>query len=429
MNERYVLLGLTRARASWFAEVARWCTNGTIPAQFLKCVSVEEVRARLGSGRAHSALLIDHRDGTVDRDLIALARSTGCGVIVVADPDAPVDVEGLGAVARLGLDFTRPQLLDALAAHTLLVADTSAPLHSAPTVPPVTTPWSGQLVAVCGPGGTGTSTIAAAVAQDLGSDPRHGGLVALADLALDADQAVLHGADDVVPGLSELVDACRRGHPSPEEIQRLTFDVPSRNYRLLLGLRRHRDWAGLRVASLDAAIAALTQAFQVVVADIEGDLEGDRECGLVEIEDRNLLARRSVTHADAVVVVGEAGLKGVHALVRQVSAVLDHGVDPDRVVPVLNRAPRHRARRAELTRTLGALLPRLATPPLFAPRRPEVERAHRDGTPFPRALARPLLVGIGLVLEGPRRMSLDGEPTPVIPGSLGSWHDDLRAAP
>lgn len=428
MSERYVVLGLTRNRASWFTEVARWCTNGTIPAQFLKCVSVEEVRARLNAGRAHSALLLDHRDGVVDRDLIATARAKGCGVIVVADPKAPIDLAELGVAARLSLDFTRAELLDALATHTLLVADTSAMFHDAPPALDTPTPWSGRLVAVCGPGGTGTSTLAAALAQQLATDPRHGGLVALADLALAADQAVLHGADDIVPGLPELVDACRRGRPDAHEMQRLTFAVPARHYRLLLGLRRHRDWAGLRAASVTAAISALTAAFQLVVADIEGDLEGDRECGLIEIEDRNLLARRSIDHADAVVVVGGPGLKGMHALARQVTEVIDHGYEPRRILPVVNRAPRRSLQRAELTRALGALVPPLATPPLFIPDRNDVERAHRDGTSFPKALAHPLQVGVDLVLDQPRLEVPQPKPEKVAGGSVGAWSGDFRAA-
>ena len=61
-GERYVLLGLAPARAPWFAALAQWATAATIAAEFIKCVSGDEVRARLASGRPHSALLVDAGD-------------------------------------------------------------------------------------------------------------------------------------------------------------------------------------------------------------------------------------------------------------------------------------------------------------------------------------------------------------------------------
>ena len=57
---RYVVLGLAPPRAAWFAEVGRWAGSGTIPVDFVRCVSVDEVRARLVSGRSASALLVDY---------------------------------------------------------------------------------------------------------------------------------------------------------------------------------------------------------------------------------------------------------------------------------------------------------------------------------------------------------------------------------
>ena len=101
-----------------------------------------------------------------------------------------------------------------------------------------------------GTGGTGRSTVAAAVAQGLASDPRNLDLVCLADLALHAEQAMLHGAADVVPGLLELVEAHRSGAPSIDEVRSLTWHVAERDYHLLLGLRRHRDWTAVAAAGV-----------------------------------------------------------------------------------------------------------------------------------------------------------------------------------
>jgi hypothetical protein len=271
-----------------------------------------------------------------------------------------------------------------------------------------------------------------AVAQALAADPRHGGLVVLADLALDADQALLHDAGDVVPGVQELVDAHRAGTPASDEVRSLTFDVPDRGYALLLGLRRHRDWTALRPRAVDAAIDGLRRAYRVVVADVDPDVEGEEQCGSVEVEDRNVLARTAAAHAGVVLAVGLPGTKGVHSLLRVLDGLFDLGVDPQRIVPVLNRAPRSPRQRAELTRALAGLLAdrhgggRLPSP-VFVPERRRLEDAVRDGHRLPPALCAPLGAAIAALLEHPAvgtSASPAPEPVAVVPGSLGTWSDD-----
>ena len=91
----------------------------------------------------------------------------------------------------------------------------------------------------------------------------------LADLALDADLAMLHDAGDVVPGVQELVESFRHGDPAPRRgplARRSRDDHP---YRLLLGLRRHRDWTVLRPRAFEAALDGLRSAFTNVIADVE----------------------------------------------------------------------------------------------------------------------------------------------------------------
>jgi CO dehydrogenase nickel-insertion accessory protein CooC1 len=427
MRDRFVLPGLARVRSPWFVEVGRWCTSGSLPAQFLKCVSADEVRARLASGRAHSALIVDAPPGNLDRDLFATATRHGCPVILVADPDLPIDLDELGVTGRLAPEFGRAALLDLLATCAQLVPDTAA-LPTDPSPAPSATPWSGRMVAVCGTGGTGASTVAVAAAQALGNDPRHRGLVVLADLKLDADQALLHGTPDVVPGVPELVDAHRRGQPEPSAVQALTFDIPDRGYRLLLGLRRHREWTALRPTAVDAALHGLRRAFQVVVADVDADVEGDRECGVIEVEDRNLLARSTLGQADVVLVVTAPGMKGVHALARTVSALIDHGVDGGDIVPVVNRASRRPIARAEFTAALATLVPRLGCPPIFLPERVGVDAHHRDVTRLPGALCGPIAGAVRLALDRPTRVRPKDEPERVAPGG-GSWTVQDAATP
>ncbi len=439
-GERYVLLGLAPARASWFAAVAQWSTSATIAAEFIKCVSADEVRARLASGRRHSALLVDATSPSFDRDVVDAARATLTPVIAVRGPRSPAFAAAdLGVVAELPADFGRDDLLAVLSAHCELIGrgDQLPPAigESTPSI------WLGQLVSVCGPGGTGASTLAIALGQGLAADVRHGRRVLLADLARRADQAMLHDARDLGPGTQELVEAHRLGRPDVDEIWRLTFEVPRRGYRLLLGLRRPEAWSSLRPRAIDASIDGLRRSFHVVVADVTGDVEGEAEGGSADVEERNHLARSAVLHSSVVVAVGASGMKGVHSLGGLVRSLTAVGVSPDRIVPVINRSPRNPRARAELARGLAPLLTadRGSAPvggagfgrgrqaalagPVHVPER-KLDEALRDGAPLPGAVVDAIVHAVRAVME--RQMdSSPAQPGPTLitPGSLGQWSE------
>ena len=429
-GERYVVLGLAEVRSEWFREVARWATSASLPIEFVKCVSVEELRARLGSGRAFSAVLVDAGLPGVDRDLIDNAGGeVGSAALIVDDGRATRDWTALGASAVLSAGFGRTELLDALATSASLIGRGDA-IALGDDADVVTGSWRGRLVAVAGAGGAGTSTVAMALAQGLGADPRYRGLVLLADLALHADQAMLHDAGDIVPGVQELVEAHRTGQPTVPDIRRLTFAVSDRQYSLLLGLRRHRDWATIRPRAFEAALDGLRRCHKAVVADLTGDLEGEDECGSIDVEDRNLMARTTVSSADAVLLVGGAGPRGLHRLVRLIGATLDHGVPSSRIIPIVNRASRNPRARAEVTAALAELTRPLIIgeplmPPLQLPERKHLDDAVRDSSRMPQQLVAPVTAAVADLLgrTAPLPVGAAAEPAAVVPGSLGSYDD------
>jgi hypothetical protein len=439
VTDRYVVLGLARVRTPWFGDVARWATSAALPVDFVKVVSGEEARARLRSGRPFSALLVDAGLAALDRDLVELAWQHGCVVIAVDDGRSVRSWRDLGVHAVLPAEFEREQLLDGLraVARPLARGDELA----MPAVPATADPpgaWRGRLVAVTGAGGVGRSTLAMALATGLAVDPRDRGLVVLADLALHGHQALLHDAGDVVPGLSELVDAHRVATLPAPQVRALCFAVPERGYDVLLGLRRHRDWTALRPRAVDAALHALRATYRVVVADVDADVEGEDQCGSVEVEDRNVLARHALLDADLVLVVGLAGLAGVHSQLRVTRDLLELGVAGDRIVPVVNRAPRNPRMRAEAGTAFARLLTAtdpgamLACSPVYLPERRRVAEQLRDNAAPPPPLVRPLTGAVrGLLAAAQGRAGAAGavaEPVPVAPGSLGSWYDDYDEA-
>ena len=431
-TSRFRVLGLAHARSAWFRELSRWSTNAALPVEFVKCVAIEELRARLASGQAFSAVIVDGGLAGVDRDLVDLAREAGAAVFVVDDGRRRVDWTALGADLVLPESFDRAMVLSALV--------TRAPAIEAPDLEPgyrLAPPpaaWRGRLVAVTGPGGGGSSTVAMALAQGFGASSRHLGLVALADLALHADLALLHDAGDVVPGLQELVEAHRTATPSVEQVRAHTFAVDGRGYDLVLGLRRHRDWPVLRPRAVQAAVDSLLRTYRLVVADVDGDLEGDDEVGSVDIEERNVLSRTAAARADLVLVVAPPTLSGMRRLVLQLDELHRFGVTGDRLLTVVTRAPRRARARAEIADAIGALVVGLDTTlagglasPVFLPDRRGLDELHRAARPLPHSLVSPITAVVEALLDRAPVVpaGLDAlEPTPVAVGSLGSWSDE-----
>jgi hypothetical protein len=420
--DRFVVLGVAPARAPWFRTVSQWANAASLPVEFLKCLSPEEVRARLASGQPFSALLADAGVPAVDRDLVSAAARAACAVVVVEDKRVRRDWVALGAAATLPPDFDREQLLGVLLQHAAHVAQPEdSPL---PEAPPVSTEHC-VVVAVTAPGGTGASTAAIALAQGVAAETRGRSPVLLADLCLRAEQAMLHDVRDVAPGLQELVDAHRFGSLTVSETRALAFRIAERRYDLLLGLRRARFWAALRPTSIDAAFESLMAAYGTVVCDVDGDLEGENESGSLDVEERNGLSRLAVQRADVVIAVGAPSMKGLHSLAVTVGAV--HAAAPSAaVLAVVNCAPRSPRVRAEFTSALhklvsGAAADRQVYGPVFLPER-KVDTLLRDGARLPAPLVQPLTGAVGaLIAEGACRERPVPLPPAVRPGSLGTW--------
>jgi hypothetical protein len=389
---RFVILGASGTRARWFTEVGGWATGGAAPIEFVRCVSVSEVIGRIRGGARASAVLVDATAPGVDRELSACCERNDVALVRVGDP-RPGQQAGGADGAVLPPSFGVDELLTTLQSvarpvrwRTLMHATA---LTEDPT-PRSDVAYRGRLTAVCGRGGAGASVTAMAIAQHLAADDVGSGSVLLADLARNGDLGCYHDAPDVVPALQELVDLHRHGTAGRSAVESMLHDVPERGYSLLLGLRRSHDWVALAPAAIEATLASLRSSFRHVVADVTADFEDEALTGSVDVEERNALARLTVVEADTVVAVGRDGVKGIRDLVRLLDDLVAAGAHPERIVPVVTRAPRDRAGRAEIARALGDLC---ASPPdvspVFVPTLRRLEAHLRCADPLPAALCRP----------------------------------------
>lgn len=389
-NDRFVVGGLSRPRLPWFRDVAQWANNAALPIEFVKFLGTDQLEPEIEGVRKFSAVLLDGGMSGIDRDTLSVLSARSVAAIVVDDIVRHSDWLRLGAVAVL------PTTFDRVALHSVLSSTTRPVVSVSPTttafdhhlVVPESDPIGASLVAILGAGGTGTSTIAMAAAQYLGGLQQYRGHVLLADLHLNPSQALLHDARVVSPGIQDLVDQFRSPGSAPTDIRTLTFPVHTRGYDLLLGLRRQRHWSTIRSNAFRAALFAVQRSYSVVIADVSGDLEGEVECGSVDVEERNLFARTLVAESNVVVAVGQASLKGMHSLFGVLQSIREQNVPEERVLPILNFAPATARERAAFTKAFVELTGH-PIPPVFIPVK-NVDACLCSGSVLPSAITGPI---------------------------------------
>jgi hypothetical protein len=134
-----------------------------------------------------------------------------------------------------------------------------------------------------------------------------------------------------------------------------------------------------------------------------------------------------LSHADLVLVIGQPSMKGVYALVRTIMDLLEFGVAPRRLLPVVNQASGAAGARAELSRAVRQLIGDVAggsavSPPLFLPDLP-LENALRDRDALPQTLPHALATAADAVLVRDRVTAAPDVPEPprIPPGTMGHW--------
>ncbi|MFZ4519063.1 MAG: hypothetical protein ACOYOP_11780 [Microthrixaceae bacterium] len=416
MSGPAVILGLARTRRGWLGELARWCSTGRLPAELVTCLSVEEALAVLGAGRRVDLLLVDDSTTRWGRDLVAAASRAGAPTVVVRGTRAAErdrDWEAVGCAAAIGPDPDPGEVAELLRRHAV----ETAPDQRRVELPTGTEP--GHLLAVVGTGGSGASTVAMALAQGIGQ--RDGAdSVVLVDGSRHGSLAAYHDVGDVLPGLPELVELHRSDRPDPHEVRRQSWELPHHGHHLVLGQRRPRDWVLYRPAELAATLDGLRRTFATTVIEVDQDLEGEEETGSVDVEERHALSRLVAVRAELVLAACGPGLHGTHRMVTLVDALRRAGTAPERIVPVVTRAPRSPAAKAGTTRAIAALLGSRVRPPLFVPTRRGLDARLRDGRPLPRPMGATLIRSVASLLDSLPSATRAEDPAPIRPGSLGT---------
>lgn len=414
MTDPYVIAAVALPRSDWLSRVGHWASSGALPIELTRCLSTAELSALIASGKRLSAVLIDPTVPGADRDLIDSARRVQTPTIAVTTRRSQRDLTGIGIAHILNEAFTAEDLIGVLSQHSAPIPrGTPRQMQLDTALGGDTT--TGSLISVVGSGGVGSSTIAMMTAQTLSSygspsarkitrlEESTRRTVALIDGALRGNLSMYHDVGDIIPGISELVELHRMDQPDPDAIRSLLFDIPERNYSLLLGMRRPRDWSTMRAASTRSAISGLTRCYDAVVVDHDDSFDGEPETGSLDVEERHVIARHSLLNAQAVVCVGTTGMKGIYDLSWLIQELTRLGIDPDAIIPVINFAPRRPALRASLARTLSDATGIVTHPPIYVPYLHRMEDAQQSVAALPHS--QPLQNALNRLLSTQRTVS------------------------
>lgn len=414
MNARHVLLLVAPARRPWTSDVARWATSGVLRADAVSCLSVDEVRAVVGSGRNISVVLADAGTPGLDRDTVAGVTAAGAAVLVVDDGRNRRDWEAIGCAELLPAPLTSDVLADALDRHGRTV-DPLARRSARISLLDGVTAGRGRLVSVTGHDPRSSALIAIAAAEGRAGTGR---TVALVDGCRRSPLTVLHDPGPVVPGLAELVDLCRADAPDPAVVRDLLRQVPARRYDLLLGLRRPREWTLLRPLAVQAALDALLRSYDDVVVHHDPDLDDESATGSVDVEERHAISLAAVRSAGVVVVVDQGDLAGVQAASSVRADLLDAGVADERLLTVAVCPRPGGGRWSPISRVspphghhLVATVPRRTT------------AAHLSVSRLPGRLVRAVAAAIDAVDDGSGPGATTTAAHRVRPGELGTRID------
>lgn len=296
-------------------------------------------------------------------------RELGVSLVVPAD----LPVEALVAFLRQHCP-DRSQTMDDRAA--LELHDDTVPRHSR------------RILAVGGPAGAGSTTVAIGLSQLLAVEPtilvetdeNHPGLAQRLGLAIH-------------PHVVTAVDAVRRAGSSPAETEELAVEdclarpvlgqaTPA--FDVIVGLASRDDWSLLRADDAIALLEHLSRHWTHVVAKVGSCLED------LPATPRYEVSRHVIGRADRIVGVGDASPPGLlHFVDWLVDAVPLCGDAPIDVV--LNRAPSNPAHRGQLHRELLHIAGDRLSDVIFTPADRRVGRAGWDATtiahgPFLRRL-------------------------------------------
>jgi MinD-like ATPase involved in chromosome partitioning or flagellar assembly len=313
--DRVVIL-IVASGADWEPEALQLLGDHPRVVVLKRCVDVDDLLAAATAGQADVAVVGLEAPG-LDRAAVDHLRAHGVRPVAIAAGGATLDGGRLRA-GRIGIpvvvtDDRLDTLADAICAADRPPTVVRRPADPAPAGPPAgsTRVVAGRVIAVWGPGGSGRTTIASAVAAEIARRRRRVVLV-------DADPyggavAQQLGILDEVSGLLAAVrlDAAGQLEQRLGSVQRGL----DQHLSVVTGLPRADRWVEVRSGAVDSLLSLASVGAEVVV-DTGFSIEEDPVPDLGGRPGRNQMTLEALDAADDVLVVGGADPVGLSRLAR-----------------------------------------------------------------------------------------------------------------
>ncbi len=165
----------------------------------------------------------------------------------------------------------------------------------------------GVAIGVLGVGGSGTSTIAMALAQSFAGENR----VNLVDLVVEGSQRMYHDIDVVQPGMAEAIAGSRLINVGDEYFERFKVPILERGYLLMLSVSHQSQLEAFRRSDLAGAIRTIKRTSDITIFDLDADFTES------SIRDRSSTTSASPTEEalaelDGVLVVVNEDYRSLH---------------------------------------------------------------------------------------------------------------------
>ncbi len=317
-----LVLALVRGSHQWVRDLNHWANGSVIDQDFAVVLSIDELLSRADGTDHLIIILVDSENRAVIAKLQAVPEIRDAHIIVVdasfsseiklppgthgiSYPFTPDELGALIAGIDKEREFQTPPR-ESLARRSSLAESRIDPAPAS-TDPPVA-----RVIAILGVGGSGSSTIAMAVAQSLA----HSSKVVLADLCAEADLSMYHDIDRALGGLGELMAMARKATPRISQIRSYCLPAVGRNYFLLPGLRRQEESALWSQKHLEELLNALMSEFDYVVCDLDGSYRSSKTREALGEGSTTLATEVTLSRADAIALVMGNDLRSVHGGLR-----------------------------------------------------------------------------------------------------------------
>ena len=334
----------------WRSELQRHARD------FVTGVQIQVYRDGRALQAAHfDALLLDGSSSLLDASLMAHCADHQIPVAAVYDPRDDVDGSERARVEALGVAMVHPSTLDDLlvtfSRRGPAGTDPAAAAIADPAAPQAPT-WLGQVIAVGGPGGSGTTEVAVGLAAAAAASGR----TILVDidelrpsvarrLGLTLSPHIINAIDEVShhwrtndQGTLDALVASVLARPAVANPHGLPFDV-------IAGLPSASEWASVPPDRLADLLTVLRRIYATILLRLGPSLED-----LSRWIDRFGASRLGAREADRIVSVADGSPTGVAESLdwlAELREVTDTSVDL-----VVNRVPPGKFRRAELAEVL-----------------------------------------------------------------------------